>query len=67
MFNYNSNYCEASVEPLHGWSKTHKSNYKFNYKSNYGEASVEPLHGWSKTHKSYYKSNYVYIYLCFHL
>ena len=47
MFNYNSNYCEASVEPLHGWSKTHKSNYKFNYKSNYGEA-------WSKTHKSNY-------------
>ena len=56
MFNYNSNYCEASVEPLHGWSKTYKSNYK----SNYGEA-------WSKTHKSNYKSNYVYIYLCFHL
>ena len=52
MFNYNSDYCEASVEPLHGWSKTHKSNYKFNYKSKY---------------ESNYKSNYVYIYLCFHL
>ena len=44
MFNYmsesKSTYGEASVKPLHGWSKTHRSNYKsnckFKYKSNYG-------------------------------